>query len=520
MGFGPYTRLTRLATGGMGEVFLARRGTERLVVLKRLLPDLAEDPVLVRMFYDEATLAGRLLHENVARVEDFGEHDGRCFLAMEFLEGTTFTRLANKIARPLDAAGVRVMVGMVAQAARGLHHAHEAIAPDGRHLGLVHRDVCHDNLFVTRQGVVKVLDFGIAKALGTSKTRTGVLKGRFAYMTPEQLAGGDLPIDRRADVFALGVVAWELLSGRQLFQRDSDVATLHAVRFAEIASPLPGLPPALEAALRRALARDRDQRFATADDFADALAAALPPAAPEEIGAVVERLFGAAVDQLKARVADAEGQKTDEASRVTPEPEQHEETVTAIIVPPDAIWFDEGTPVLSAIPFAEATQIGPAPAAPPRLSRLAIFVAASAVVTGALIAIAVATGGPAPPPPPPPPSTVVVVVGFDAALVTSPGPMPEPEADAEAKPAPEPEPDRESERARKKRAAPGRLSVDSFPYAVIYLDGKKLGQTPLLEVSIPAGSHTVKAVRADGRSQSFSISVKPGQTLPPRRLYW
>jgi eukaryotic-like serine/threonine-protein kinase len=510
VGFGPYTLLTRLAIGGMGEVFLARRDDGRLLVLKRLLADLAGDPALVRMFYDEAALAGRLVHDNVARVEDFGEHDGRCFLAMEFFEGTTFTRLATRMTRPLDEAGVRIVVALVAQAARGLHHAHDATAPDGRPIGLIHRDVCHDNLFVTRGGVVKVLDFGIAKTLATPKTRTGILKGRFAYMTPEQLAG-DLTIDRRADVFALGIVCWELLAGRSLFQREHDIATLHAVRHAVIDPPLEGLPPALNTAIGRALARDRDHRFATAADFADAIAGAVDPAAPAEIGALVERLFGAAVDELKARVA--EGERTVTTTDVAIEANPND-APTAIIVPPEAVWFDGGTPIHE-MPF---------PPERPRATRPLAITAAAAVLAGALIAVVLATHGTGEPPAPASATApvVVVVAAYDAALAArQPAPPAPPPPGAAPPAAPQSEPERASRRrAAASGRAPGRLSIDSFPYAVIWLDGRRLGQTPLLEIDVPAGTHVIKAVRADRKSQTFSITVKPGQTLPPRRLYW
>ena len=212
---GRYELVARLATGGMGEIFLARLsgegGFERRVVVKRLLPELVPAGQYVQMFLDEARLAARLTHPNVCEVHELGVDQGQYFIVMPYLEGVPFSRVMR---RQGDArAHLRLVAGALAQACTGLHHAHELTDDAGVPIGVVHRDVSPSNLFVTADGVVKVLDFGIAKArIATSVTEKGMLKGKLAYMSPEQL--GDGPIDRRSDVFCLGIVLHEALTGR------------------------------------------------------------------------------------------------------------------------------------------------------------------------------------------------------------------------------------------------------------------------------------------------------------------
>ncbi|MGH7336863.1 MAG: serine/threonine protein kinase, partial [Myxococcota bacterium] len=213
--FGSYELVAKLATGGMAEIFLARRtdpvGRGDLVVIKRILPHLADDEHFVTMFRDEAALASKLEHPNVCRVYTLGHTDGTWFIVMEYLHGVALSRLLTKISKTRAKLDLRMVTAIVIQACEGLHHAHEVRGPDGHLLGVVHRDVSPPNIFLTVDGTVKLLDFGIAKARGaSSKTRTGTVKGKNAYMSPEQILGKTL--DRRSDVFALGAVLYELLS--------------------------------------------------------------------------------------------------------------------------------------------------------------------------------------------------------------------------------------------------------------------------------------------------------------------
>src|SRR5215510_13595536 len=229
--FGKYSLVARLATGGMAEIFLARlqgaAGFEKLVCIKRILPHLARDKQFVAMFLDEARIAARITHPNVCQVFELGEIDGSYYIAMEYLEGvplSCFRRHDHD--GPLPAP--RLVAGIAVQACEGLHHAHQLKASDGRRMDLVHRDVSPQNLFVTIDGIVKVLDFGIAKVQDASvRTTTGAVKGTYAYMAPEQLRGERL--DRRTDVFAMGIVMWETLAQKHLFRRETDFLTFQAI---------------------------------------------------------------------------------------------------------------------------------------------------------------------------------------------------------------------------------------------------------------------------------------------------
>ncbi len=299
---GRYEIAGRLAMGGMAEILLGRlvgpSGFERPVVVKRILPHLAEEPSFVTMFLDEARLAARIRHPNVVQVQELGEEDENLFLVMEYLEGENSAGVVRRgIAhkRPTDFA---LIAFVMAEACAGLHAAHELVDPDGASLNLVHRDVSPQNIFVTYSGGVKVLDFGIAKAADRiTQTEAGQLKGKFEYMSPEQCRGK--PIDRRSDVFALGVVLYELSTRTRLFKRRSKLAVLDAVCRDPIPKPsdkVPGYPPALAAVVMKALTRNPDERYQTAADMRRALLGAMrameAPLAPEEaLASMMQELF-------------------------------------------------------------------------------------------------------------------------------------------------------------------------------------------------------------------------------------
>ncbi|OJH35102.1 serine/threonine protein kinase [Cystobacter ferrugineus] len=273
---GKYQLLRKIASGGMGQVFLAREhsgGIERLVVIKRVLPHLAEDEEFLAMFQEEAQLVARLRHPNLITILEWAQVEGRYCLAMEYVQGEDVRRL-DKFAR---ARGTPVPVGLalriVAEAAAGLHYAHQARDAEGRPLHLVHRDVSPQNILVGFDGGVKVIDFGVAKAAGSaSTTATGVLKGKYPYMSPEQADGRH--VDGRSDLFALGVVLWELLTGHRLFKGESDLMTLRLVRDCQVPPPSllnPALPAGLDALVLRALGPTPDARFPDCGAFRLAL---------------------------------------------------------------------------------------------------------------------------------------------------------------------------------------------------------------------------------------------------------
>ncbi len=307
---GDYTLLAKLATGGMAEIFLARKsgGAElsfdEVVVVKRILPHLADDEHFVTMFRDEANLASQLVHDNVCRVHKLGQAGGVWFIVMEYLHGVALSRMLSRLSKQRHFLDVRTVAGLIEQACAGLHHAHEARSADGGQLGVVHRDVSPPNILITTGGVVKMLDFGIAKARGaSSKTRTGTVKGKNAYMSPEQILGK--PLDRRSDVFALGAVMYELLAVKRLFHRESDFLTFKAITeepVPDIRDRRPDLPPALVAVLTRSLAREPSGRFTTTAEMAEAVRAAIAPlggtATTQELSTIVGRDFA---DELAAK---------------------------------------------------------------------------------------------------------------------------------------------------------------------------------------------------------------------------
>ncbi|MCA9704472.1 MAG: serine/threonine protein kinase, partial [Myxococcales bacterium] len=266
---GRYTLLHRLAVGGMAELYVARQGGiegfEKIVALKRVLTHLAGDPQFVEMFLDEARFAASLDHPNIAHVTDIGEEDGEYFFAMEYVHGANLLevlRRSDHVPLPLDCA-LAIVVGVAA----ALHHAHEQLGPDGRPLGLVHRDVSPSNVMISHNGAVKLTDFGIARAAArTSVTAQGQTKGKAGYMSPEQCRGDRL--DRRSDVFALGILLYEVTTGVRAFYAPNDFAILGRIARADYIPPQEideHFPEALARIIARALAKEPEDRHPTAE---------------------------------------------------------------------------------------------------------------------------------------------------------------------------------------------------------------------------------------------------------------
>lgn len=270
--FGRYQLLKKLASGGMGQVFLARTGQEgfeKLVVLKRILPHLVEDEEFFTMFQDEAKITMRLNHPNIAQIFEFGEERGIHYLVMEYIAGEDVRRLSKRVAAAGQNLPLGIILRMMADAAAGLDYAHKSKDSKGVPLNLVHRDVSPQNVLVGFDGAVKLIDFGVAKAAGRAQhTATGILKGKFPYMSPEQAEG--LEIDARSDIFALGIVLWELLTNKRLFKGDTDVMTQRLVKLCQVPAPstIDGtLPPELDAIVLKALAKKADDRYPDAGAF-------------------------------------------------------------------------------------------------------------------------------------------------------------------------------------------------------------------------------------------------------------
>jgi serine/threonine protein kinase len=267
---GKYEIVRKIATGGMAEIYLARvrgdAGFEKLVVLKRILPSIANDTTFVQMFLDEARLAATLHHPNIADVYDVGEDDGDLFFAMEYIHGQDLRLLRLRARERGELVSLPVALAVIHGAALALGYAHDKTGTDGNVLGLVHRDVSASNVMVSYDGAIKLLDFGIARARGNAhKTQTGILKGKVPYMSPEQCRG--VPLDRRSDLFSLGVVLYEVTVGRRPFRGEGDYETMDQI--VNHAPPRPssvieGYPRELEAIVMKMLARKPAQRYQTA----------------------------------------------------------------------------------------------------------------------------------------------------------------------------------------------------------------------------------------------------------------
>ncbi len=402
MRLGKYTLLQKIATGGMAEIFLARQdgpaGFQKILVIKRILPHFAHDERFVTMFLNEARLAALLNHPNVVSIFDLGEEDGSYYLAMEHIHGRSLDQILDRC----QALGRRVPLALcariVADAAQGLHYAHGFAAPDGTPLNLVHRDVSPQNVLVTFDGLVKLVDFGVAKAAtNTGKTQTGAVKGKYAYMSPEQIAGQ--PLDRRSDIFALGVVLYELATGRRPFGQQSDLLAITAI-LNEAPVPareiVPDFPGSLETVMLRCLDKDRDRRYPDAEEIhrdlerfirsegtfvgARELAQFLTEIFGEEIASGNPALLAAqlpALDDEDATAAgDSEGRTHMGQARPEAEDPEHEAGAATVILggPAAATASAPATPEPSPAPQSEPSlpSVTPLeePAAPPPTVRV------------------------------------------------------------------------------------------------------------------------------------------------------
>ncbi|MDP1827082.1 MAG: serine/threonine-protein kinase [Archangium sp.] len=501
--FGEFELLAPLSRGGMGEVYLARQhgaqGFRRFVALKLMRLDLETDHNTRQLFFDEAQLLARITHPAVAQVFGFGEEAGNLYLAMEYVAGVSFAVLRQL---PPGALPPEVAASLVAAAARGLHAAHELKDLDGRLLDVVHRDVSPQNLMVTFEGQVKVLDFGIAlhRERTSQATSLGSVRGKAAYIAPEVLLG-EAPT-RQCDVWALGVVLHELLSGRPLFKRDQDLASMHAVLNGEIPPPGQDVAPALSQVTMKALARPLGERFPSAAALADALEG------------VVRDQQSSGEAWARHALADRRGAQERwlaENSRAAPRPEPG----VALATPQRPGSMDVPTKSVQLQPLAHSGRRWPLAVlllvlvvlgswGGGRLLTSQPALVAEAVDSGVVTVTVPDSGGALAPEQGSPPPTVAEVpdtpvdAGRPRVRPTKKAPL----ASSVVAPAVAPP----------QPAPPVPLTVFAVPYGLVRVDGKLIGPTPVYGSLVEVGRHRVELTAPDtGEVRALrDVTLVPG----------
>ncbi|MCC6332952.1 MAG: protein kinase [Myxococcales bacterium] len=498
-------------------------GFEKTAVLKVILPELCSNDDFVHMFLDEARLAAGIDHNNVVRIYDFGEIGGQYYIAMEHLPGEDLASIAQAAKRANRALPIELMCDVMIGAATGLHFAHELTDSAGRPLNVVHRDVSPSNIIVTYHGTVKLVDFGIARAeTNITKTAAGTLKGKVAYVSPEQAAGE--PVDRRSDVFALGTVLYEMLTLHRPFKRESDLATLKAIVEAEIPAPSslrPDIPAELDAIILKSLERDASRRHQGAAELADELGGFLVARryvhSERAMADFMAGLFDADRRIGKLRVAQVTTTESPDGNLKTPSQlkhlPQHLSPIRSFpsmpaVQPPAAA---PGEPDEA----DQATTLEPTLARRQRRTRRLIAGAVGALVlaiVGAAITLRPSEPEPVTPPVEPPKPLVAV----------PPPPQAEPEKPEPITDGPQVPPERDPKPAEVKagdpkparpRAARGKLTLDTTPWSEVYLKGKKLGDTPLVDYSLPPGLHVLTLVNdGKGVKSVIEVDIQSGKT--------
>jgi len=509
---GRFEIVRHLAMGGMAEVLLGRgadlSGNLQYVVIKRIRPEQRTDPQFVQMFLDEAKIASLLEHPNVVRVVDIADRND-CFFAMEYVHGEDLRRVLGEVYRRRDQLPIALITNLVAGAAAGLHHAHERTAPDGTPLGIVHRDVSPANILVGYDGVVKVTDFGIAKAaLRTVETRSGTLKGKVSYMSPEQVTGK--PVDRRSDVFALGIVLYEVATARRLFKGDNDYLTMNAIVQGLIPRPSdlrPDLPRILEDIIMTALAGSPKDRFQSCEEmraelesFTSRLGMKL---SPNTVADYMHKLFG----------HRAEPWMVDDEPTITIFPVDFDGAEAGIASLPTtpvqgpafpAAWRPTASsPIRYALEDTGLTPTGmawasePTPITPRRRSRLLAISLGAALTAGAgtVVVMKASDGGPA----------VQTVEMTASPPPTAPAPAPDPEppaADPDPSP-PDPVP-AVAAPAPVHRAAP-----------VVHAEAKPVAATPTPRAEVKPPEIKPPPVHAEVKPPPVKVEPPPVKVEPP-----
>jgi serine/threonine-protein kinase len=532
---GKYRLFATLGRGGMADVYLAvsqgQLGFNKLLVVKRLRSALAEDPAFLAMFLDEARLASRLNHPNVVHTYEVGEASGAYFIAMEYLEGQPLNRVLRDLAKHGEELDEAMCARIVADALAGLHYAHTLRDYDGTPLEIVHRDVSPHNIFVTYDGQVKLVDFGIAKAVtSTSVTEVGVLKGKVAYMAPEQAQGAR--IDARADIFGMGAVLWELLALDRLIQAETAAAAIHRL----LNQPIPSITTArdvdsgLAAIVARALEKDASRRYQTAEEMRDALEDWLRTSGHKvrdsDIGARILAMYADVREdvhrQVQEQMASVAKISTREiASRATGL------TVRAARLPEIKVGSGTGSGVAPRPPMHSDHETEPR-------RRGALFFLGTILV--ALIGIGVLLSRIVSLPAAPHASASFSAQSSMPSSDSTASQLASPPSFGAADPAPSASattPTATSVAARASaptatlrvaasasapaQDAPGFLTFDTYPWTRVSDGARLLGTTPLIKVPLAPGAHTLSLENPEqGIKKTYAVRIKSGETFSMR----
>ncbi|MDP3113010.1 MAG: serine/threonine-protein kinase [Thermodesulfovibrionales bacterium] len=510
--FGQYILLDKVGSGGMAELFKAKKvgieGFERVLAIKRILPHLSSDEEFIDMFIAEAKLVARLSHKNITQVYDFGKIGQNYFIAMEYISGKDLRGILKRCKEKNDKFPVFLAVFIAKEIASGLSYAHRQKDSSGKNLNIIHRDVSPQNILISYEGEVRVVDFGIAKAGSQSKTTTGVLKGKLSYMSPEQAWGKT--IDHRSDIFALGIVLYEMLTGERLFKGDSEINTLEKVRAAQI-DPLPSsinadLPAELETKLVRALAREVTERYQNASDL------------EADLGNILFELLrtdpALSLKQFMHSLFKAEIEAEHKS-------ESEEETISVQI---------EQEPAVADIKSANAKKSKtPVKTRPQELKSFRVQEPAKKnvyryVISASLAVVALVIAGfifwdKNPPPqlttPPPVQPVAAPQPGAEEQKTATQMPAAPPLAGNEIEQrTPSPQTDKQQGKIQKtpEEENYGGLTINAMPWANVFVDGKPYGTTPKTIEDIKAGSHKVRLENPNFPAWETRVNISKGQT--------
>ncbi len=561
MKIGRYEVLSQLTSGGMAELFLGYTagpgGFRKYVVIKRILPDAKSNDQFVKMFLDEARVTAAFSHPNIAAVFELGTDDQDLFLAMEFISGQNLNQVTAVCAKKRAVLPIGFSVSVAHDIALALHYAHGFKAPDGNPLPVIHRDVAQKNIMVTYEGVVKLLDFGIAKARGSlGRTHVGTVKGTTGYMSPEQVRGD--PLDGRSDVFGLGVVVFEMITGRRLFAADNEIEEMKMILTAPIPRPsslVPVIPEPLSDIVLRALAREKADRWASAKDFAKALqtqcanllfdqeqraafmrehfedqmkatAALLGSVndAPEKGNAVVAKAVkairgdGGALSNAKPMSKDeAKKAKFKKQKDAAPTEEETDLKLAMLRAQAEGLGASGPATPVSALPPVSGPPTNADPPRSPMMSLVLGGLLAGLLLLGfALYKVAFSDAPPEPEPD---------LTNFNAPVpiqqFPEPGseaPAPAPVAAAAGQPPPTgaqgqpPKPD--DKKAARPSGRTGQITLVTFPNAKVFRGKTELGTTPLFNAELPLGTHLLTLVGPDNERHVLSVRIADGKNTP------